>query len=332
MNILLNLLGLAAGIAMLVWSADIFVEGSASLAKRCGMSSLLIGMLIIGFGTSMPELLVSVLAAIEGSPSIALGNAYGSNTANIGLILGLTALLAPISVAPGILKRELPILLVVTAICGWLLRTGSISRLDSVIMLALFVGFLINNIRLESGKRHNSEDATDSTRVTQRVMSVPKMILFIGGGLALLVASSRLLVVCAVKIASALGVSDLIIGLTVVAVGTSLPELASSLAAIKKNEHDLALGNVVGSNFFNTLAVVGLAGAIKPMDDKVGCEAAHAVLVRDYPVVMAMTVFLLLVCIPMKKHGRAVITRSEGFFMLLTYIAYVGYLIYAAKA
>lgn len=330
MEIILSLLGLAAGIALLVWSADVFVDGSAAFAKRCGMSSLLIGMIIIGFGTSMPEMLVSVLAAVEGSPSIALGNAYGSNTANIGLILGLTAAIAPIAVAKGVLRRELPVLIAITLICGALLLDGAISRLDAVIMLVLFAGFLVNNILREAKAPEEGEGEGEGEGWTAKNISLKKSILMILAGLTMLVVSSRLLVVCAVRIASALGVPDLVIGLTIVAIGTSLPELASSLAAIKKNEHDLALGNIVGSNFFNTLAVVGLACVISPMTADVGKDAVLAILHRDYPVVIAMTFFLLLCCIPLKKGKQAKIYRSEGILLLSAFIVYLGWLVYAS--
>ena len=332
MEIILSLLGLAVGIALLVWSADVFVDGSAAFAKRCGMSSLLIGMIIIGFGTSMPEMLVSVLAALEGSPSIALGNAYGSNTANIGLILGLTAALSPVAVAKGVLRRELPVLIAITLVCGALLMDGTISRLDAVIMLVLFAGFLVNNIVRETKAPENGEGEGESEGEggAAKNISLKKSILMILVGLILLVVSSRLLVVCSVRIASALGVPDLVIGLTIVAIGTSLPELASSLAAIKKNEHDLALGNIVGSNFFNTLAVVGLACVITPMTSGVGKDAVAAILHRDYPVLIAMTLFLLLCCIPLKKGTQAKIYRSEGILLLSAFIVYLGWLVYAS--
>ena len=322
MALLLDVLGLAVGIAVLVWSADVFVGGSAALARRCGMSSLLIGMVVIGFGTSMPEMLVSVLAAAERSPSIALGNAYGSNTANIGLILGLTAALAPVAVAKSVLKRELPILIGVTLISYLLLFNGKISRLESAIMLAIFVGVICFNIY--TGKRQAEEAENDAEA---KPVSLGKSLLMVVGGLIMLVASSRLLVVCAIGIARFLGVPDLIIGLTIVAVGTSLPELASSLAAVRKREHDMVLGNIIGSNLFNTLAVVGLACVISPMTDGADREAVHAVIVRDYPTVAFMTMALLLVCIPWKRGTKAIVNRLEGFLLLLVYLAYLGWLV-----
>ena len=322
MDLLRDFVGLAGGIAALVWSADIFVGGSAALARRCGMSSLLIGMVVIGFGTSMPEMLVSVLSAAEGSPSIALGNAYGSNTANIGLILGLTATLAPIFVARSVLRRELPILLGATVISYALFFNGVITRLESIVLLVLFLGILCFNIY--HGKR-NAEETENDAEV--KPMSLGKSLLLVVGGLVLLVGSSRLLVVCAIGIARVLGVPDLIIGLTIVAVGTSLPELASSIAAIRKKEHDLVLGNIIGSNLFNTLAVVGLACVITPMTDGIDREAVHAVIVRDYPVVLALSVLLLVFCIPWRRGNKAVINRLEGAILLLAYLGYLGWLI-----
>ena len=322
MDLLLDFLGLAAGIAVLVWSADIFVGGSAALARRCGMSSLLIGMVVIGFGTSMPEMLVSVLAAAERSPSIALGNAYGSNTANIGLILGLTAALAPVAVAKSVLKRELPILIGVTLISYLLLFNGKITRLEAATMLVLFIGVMGFNIY--TGKRQAEETETDADA---KPVTLGKSLLMVAGGLVMLVGSSRLLVLCAIGIARFLGIPDLIIGLTVVAVGTSLPELASSLAAVRKREHDMVLGNIIGSNLFNTLAVVGLACVITPMTDGTDREAVHAVIVRDFPTVAFMTLSLLLVCIPWKRGTKAIVNRMEGTFLLLVYLAYVGWLV-----
>ncbi len=326
MDLFLDFLGLAVGIALLVWSADVFVGGSAAFARRCGMSSLLIGMVIIGFGTSMPEMLVSVLAAMEKSPSIALGNAYGSNTANIGLILGLTAALSPIAVAKSVLRRELPILITVTLVSYLLIFNGVITRIESVIMLAIFLGVLGFNIY--NGRRQGEETGDDDAAA--KPISLGKSIAMILGGLLLLVGSSRLLVVCAIGIARVLGVPDLIIGLTIVAVGTSLPELASSIAAVRKHEHDLVLGNIIGSNLFNTLAVVGLACVISPMTEGADKEAVHTIIVRDYPVVSALTLFLLISCIPWKRGDKAVINRVEGAFLLAVYIAYLGWLVHDA--
>ncbi len=326
MSIILNFLGLAVGIALLVWSADVFVGGSAAFARRCGMSSLLIGIVIIGFGTSMPEMLVSVLSAAAHSSSIALGNAYGSNTANIGLILGLTAVLAPISVAQSAYRRELPILLAATGIAFYLLWGNHlITRLDAIAMLIVF--FIVLGINILTGKRTDDEP---SDAAAARPITLGKSILMILGGLILLVGSSRLLVLCAIHLARYFGVPDLIIGLTIVAVGTSLPELASSIAAVRKREHDMVLGNIIGSNLFNTLAVVGLACVITPMTEGAEKEAVDTVIRRDFPIDALLTVVLLIFCIPWKRGKKAVINQIEGALLLLTYLAYLGWLIYDA--
>ncbi len=336
MALLLYLLGLAIGIAVLVKSADVFVDGSASLAYRCGVSRLLVGMVIIGFGTSMPELTVSFLAGLQGNPNIALGNAYGSNTANIGLILGVTACISPVAVGRGVLKRELPILLGITVLCGVLLLFNhfdfsslafSITRADALIMLGVFAALMTINVLREKRKDTAGGEAED----TPVPYSLGASLARIGIGLVLLVGSSRLLVWCAVEIAQLLGVPDLIIGLTIVAIGTSLPELASSIAAIRQHEDDLALGNVIGSNLFNTLAVVGLAAAVSPMTDAVDQASIRSVMVRDYPVMILGTLFLLFVSIPIR--GRVPrISRGEGAFLLLAYLAYLGLLLRDAIA
>ncbi len=326
MNLFLNFVGLALGIALLVWSADKFVDSSAAFARRCGMSSLLIGIVIIGFGTSMPEMLVSVLSAAAKSPSIALGNAYGSNTANIGLILGLTALLAPISVTRSAYRRELPILLVVTGIAFYLLKENHlITRLDAIAMLVVF--FIVLGFNIFTGKRQADESIAD---IDAKPISLGKAVFWILVGLIVLVASSRLLVRCSINIALYLGVPDLIIGLTIVAVGTSLPELASSIAAVRRREHDMVLGNIIGSNLFNTLAVVGLACVITPMTEGTEKEAVATVIQRDFPINALLTFALLVVCIPWHRGDKARINRLEGAFLLLAYLGYLGWLIHDA--
>ncbi|MEE2870609.1 MAG: calcium/sodium antiporter, partial [Pseudomonadota bacterium] len=262
---LLAIAAVIGGLILLVWSADKFVEGAAGTAAHAGMPPLLIGMLIVGFGTSAPEMVVSALAALEGNPSLALGNAYGSNISNIALILGVVAVISPIAVNSAILKKELPILAVITLIAGYQLIDGNITRTDAWILIALLavlMGWSIYAAMSGKGDVLGGEVETD---LADHPLPLKKALFWLVVGLILLVASSRLLVWGAVFIAQSLGVSDLIIGLTIVAIGTSLPELASSIAAVKKNEHDIAFGNVLGSNLFNTLGVVGIAGAISPM-------------------------------------------------------------------
>ncbi len=310
----LAFLAVVLGLALLVWSADRFVEGAACTARYFGMSSLLIGMVIVGFGTSAPELAVSALAASQGNPGIAIGNAYGSNITNIALILGITALISPIGVHSQVVRRELPILAVVTALAAWQIWDQEITRLDAVVMLCVFGGLMAWTIWQGQQNRADAlgEEIEDELQV--HVMPIKFAIVWLVVGLAFLIASSRLLVWGAVQIATGFGVSDLVIGLTVVAVGTSLPELASSIIAARKGEHDIALGNVIGSNLFNTLAVVGLAGVIHPM--KLGQE----VILRDLPVMAALTLSLFIFGYGFRGPGR--INRFEGLLLLACYIVY----------
>ncbi len=313
-------LAIAAGLALLVWSADRFVDGSASLARHFGMPPLLIGMVIVGFGTSAPEMVVSALAALQGNPGIALGNAYGSNIANIALILGLTALINPIAVHSQVLRKELPLLAAVTALAAGQLADGQITRGDAFVLLAVFGGLMSWTVRQGMQKKPDALANEFEQELGGSVMPVRRALYWVVLGLAFLAGSSRLLVWGAVTIARGFGVSDLIIGLTIVAVGTSLPELASSIVASRKGEHDIALGNVLGSNLFNTLAVVGIAGSIHPMT--VGPE----VLSRDLLVVGLLTLSLFGLGYGFRGPGR--ITRLDGTILLACYVAYNGYLVF----
>lgn len=317
---LLSLAAIIVGLAVLVWSADKFVDGAAATAKHLGMPALLIGMVIIGFGTSAPEMTVSAFAAWEGNPALALGNAYGSNILNIVLILGVTATISAIAVHSNILRREMPILLAVTVLSGFLIWDGTISRLDAIILLVVFCGIMGWQIFSALRNRQDALSSEVEEELASHPMSLKAALMWLAVGLVLLIISSKVLVWGAVEIAHALGVSDLIIGLTIVALGTSLPELASSVAAARKGESDLALGNIVGSNLFNTLAVVGIAGAIAPF------AVAHEVLTRDFPVMLAVTVGLFIMAYGFRKPGF--LTRWEGITMLSVYVAYTGWLLY----
>ncbi len=310
----LPLAAIILGLGLLIWSADRFIDGATGLARQLGMSPLLIGMVVVGLGTSAPEIAVSTLAALDGAPGMALGNAYGSNIANIGLILGLTALIAPISVHSRVLRRELPILLAVTAVAIWLLSDHALGRLDASLLLLLLLGFLAWTLVESVRNRTDTFAAQVDLELAANPISTSQALLWLVIGLVVLVASSRMLVWGAVSIAQSLGISDLIIGLTVVAIGTSLPELASSLIAVRKGEHDIVLGNIVGSNLFNTLAVVGIASAIQPLD--VPVEALY----RDVPVMAALTVALLVVSFGFRGSRR--INRIEGGALLLCYCTY----------
>jgi len=309
------------GLVLLIWSADRFVDGASATARHAGMPTLLIGMLVIGFGTSAPEMVVSALASLDGNPGLALGNAYGSNITNIALILGLTAVISPIAVHSSVLRRELPVLTVITLVSGYQLLDGQVDTGDAVVLLTAFAGLMGWSVYQGMRGKGDPLGGEVETDLDSQPMPLGRALFWLLLGLVLLVVSSRLLVWGAVTIAESLGVSDLIIGLTVVAVGTSLPELASSLAAIRKNEHDLALGNVLGSNLFNTLAVVGIAGAISTVPTE------PAVLYRDWTVMAALTVVLFLFGYGFRGAGKGRINRLEGSLLLAAYLGYTGYLI-----
>jgi len=317
--VLIASLAILAGLALLVWSADRFVEGSAATAGHFGMPPLLIGMLVVGFGTSAPEMVVSALAASQGNPGLALGNAYGSNITNIGLILGITAVIAPIAVHSQVMRKELPILALVTLAAAWLLFDGELSRLDSTGLLVLFA--LVLGWSIWSGMRKTDDVfATEmDAELATHPMPIRNAMLWLVVGLVLLIISSRILVWGAVDLATRFGVSDLVIGLTIVAIGTSLPELASSIIAARKGEHDLALGNILGSNLFNTLAVVGIAGSIAPM------AVANEVLMRDIPVMVGLTLALFVLGYGFRGPGR--INRVEGAGLLAVFVGYTAYLL-----
>jgi cation:H+ antiporter len=310
------------GLVLLVWSADRFVEGSASVARHFGMPPLLIGMVIVGFGTSAPEMVVSALAALQNNPGIALGNAYGSNITNIALILGLTALINPIAVHSSVLRKELPILTGVTILAAWQLGDGEISQFDAVVLLAVFGGLMAWTIWQGLQNKEDALGREMERELDVHAMPTRRAVFWLVAGLTMLIVSSRILVWGAVEIAHGFGVSDLIIGLTVVAVGTSLPELASSLIAARKGEHDIALGNILGSNLFNTLAVVGIAGAFSPL--AVGPE----VFTRDIMVMTALTLLLFVIGYGFRGPGR--INRIEGVLLLACYMGYTTYLISTA--
>lgn len=329
---LLAIVAVIIGLVVLVWSADKFVDGAVGIAEYCGMSTLLIGMVIVGFGTSAPELTVSALSAAQGNPELALGNAYGSNIANIALILGATALISPILMQRSVIRGDLPNLLVVSILSIILVWDGSVVRWNGILLLAVFAVTMAFSIRREmrkakTGKGEGLPLASASqgeSSATPSEKSLGKSILWLVLGLLLLVASSRALVWGAVAIARTLGVSDLLIGLTIVAIGTSLPELASSIAAARKGENDLALGNIIGSNLFNTLAVVGLAATVSPMD-----EIEKAVTYRDMPLMIVLTLALIVLGYRRKGDGR--LNRIAGAILLAIYAGYLALLIAQAK-
>lgn len=302
------------GLAVLIWSADRFVEGASGIARHFGMPALLIGMIIVGFGTSMPEFTVSALSALQGNPALALGNAYGSNVANIALILGVTAVIMPITAHSKILRKELPILTAITALSAFLIWDLELTALDGWIMLIVFAFVMWWSVRTGMGAEADPLADEFSKELDSKTTTLGRSVFWLILGLALLIGSSRLMVWGAVAIAQSLGVSELVIGLTIVAIGTSLPELASSITAVRKGEPDIALGNVLGSNMFNTLGVVGLAVVIRPF------EAEAVILTRDLPVMCGLTLSLFVICYRYKDHGR--INRVEGALLILVFVAY----------
>jgi cation:H+ antiporter len=316
---LISLVAIILGLVLLVWSADLFVKGSASTARYFGISPLFIGMVIVGFGTSAPELVVSALSSLEGNPGIALGNAYGSNITNIALILGLTAVISPIVIESKVLYKELPILALVSGIAAWQLWDGELSFVDAIVLLGIF-SLLLGWTSWQAITKKSDALAEEVEQELQTMtMPLKQSITWLFSGLLVLILSSRVLVWGAVDLAEAFGIDELIIGLTIVAIGTSLPELASSIVAARHGEHDIAFGNIIGSNLFNTLGVVGLAGAIHPM------SVPPEVFTRDITVMVALTLSLFVLGFGYRRNGR--INRFEGALLLASFVGYTAYLV-----
>lgn len=320
MTIALFIIAILFGFAILIWGADRFVEGASSIAANLGISPLVVGLTIVGFGTSAPEMLVSALAAFDGVPTLGIGNAIGSNIANIGLVLGITILISPLFIRSETLKREFPLLAFIMAVSLYLIWDLHLSHSDGVILftgfiltLALMAIMAIRSSKSDELKREFEKEAAEHK------MSTKKAILGFIIGLTALLIGSKSLVWGASNIAHLLGVSDLIIGLTIVAIGTSLPELAATITSVLKKEHDIAIGNILGSNMFNLLAVLAMPGLISPSD------IDPMLLQRDYIFMIALTVALFLFAYT-GKQGR--IGRFAGSLMLLGYIGYNGLLAY----
>ncbi len=309
----INFFTLLGGLIVLVYSADKFVDGTASIAKKMGVPPLLIGLTIVGLGTSAPEILVSTIASWHGNPGLAVGNALGSNIANVGLILGCTALISPLSVHSGMLKRELPILMLTSIFC-YLLAFDGLTLTDGLLMIVGLVCFLSWLARTAKQEKNHDIFADEVESELADGLSMAKSWIYFIVGLIGLLVSSRLLVWASVNIAHHLGISDLVIGLTIVALGTSLPELAASVASVLKDEDDLAVGNVIGSNMYNLLAVYSIPGLIAPG------ALAESVVSRDFPVMLMFTGVLFFLGYGFRKQGR--INRLEGLLLLLGYGSY----------
>jgi len=317
---LLSIGAILLGLVLLVWSADRFVEGASATAGHLGVSSLVIGITIIGFGTSAPEILISLIAVMQDTPDLAIGNALGSNIANIGLILGVTALLLPLPIASNILKREFPLLILASALLVYALWDSQLDRVDGVLLLTLL--FLVLWYILRSSRNQKDDPlVVEIEAEISHQMSLKTGLIWLLIGLLILVISSKILVWGAVNIATALGISELVIGLTIVALGTSLPELAAAIASARKGEPDLAIGNVIGSNLFNSLAVIGIPALL--IDFSVNTSAVT----RDLPAVIIITLLLFLLA-KFSLSGKQGLSRRKGLLLLSSFVFYQGYLYY----
>ena len=311
----------AGGLYVLAWSADRFVEGAEVVARALGVSPFIIGMVIVGFGTSAPELAVSALSGVAGHSNLSLGNAYGSNIFNIAAILGIAVLIRPIAVRPVITFGAVPMLLVASVASGLLVCLGGgFSRMDGLLCLALFAVLLPAYCFIDrKGKSNAGVGGIAFPPPAEEGPSCRHPYLSLVGGLMLLVASSHILVWGAVGLARSFGVSELLIGLTVIATGTSLPELASAIASARRGQNELTLGNIIGSNFFNSLAVVGTSGAISPFKD-----VSPLVFTRDLPVMVLLTLSIGIFGFNIRNpRSSGTISRPCGIIWLAAFLVYL---------
>jgi cation:H+ antiporter len=305
---LIAIAAVLVGLGLLIWSADRFVDGASATAGHLGMSPMLIGLTVVAFGTSAPEMLVSTMAALDHAPGLAIGNAIGSNIANIALVLGATALVSPLPIKGNLVRLELPILTLATLGAGILLLDYYLDIIDSALLLLGLV------VCLYLFKRYQQDHVQDKIQPLAN-MSLKLGIVWLIVGLVLLALGSRILVGGAIYIATALGVSEMIIGLTIIAIGTSLPELAASIMSARKGQHGIALGNIIGSNIFNLLGVMAIPALINP----VVIEAD--VLWRDYGLMLSLTLFILALGFKARRGG--IISRLMGSLLLLIYVMYM---------
>ncbi len=312
------------GFMVLVWSADKFVLGAANTARLFGLPPIIVGVVIVGIGTSAPEMLVSAIASIEGKTGLSIGNAIGSNITNIGLILGMTALCYPLVIHSRFVRREIPMLLAVMALSLWFLGDGYLGFFEGMVLLCSM--FIMIAYSAWEAMRHKDDPIMQEIEdeMPEEVGKTAALIWLVVG-ISLLIASSKILVWGAVDIAHFFGISDLIIGLTIIAIGTSLPELAATFAAARKQEYELAVGNVVGSNTFNILGVMGLPGIIHP------AGFSPEVLTRDYPIMIILTIVFFVFAIGLRRGIDGGISRLQGFILLTSYLAYMVYLGFSAQ-
>ena len=319
MRMLMYLTAMIAGFVLLVWGADRVVIGAGATARNLGIPPMLIGLTVVGFATSLPEVVVSATAALADAPNLAIGNALGSNIANIGLVLAVAAIVRPLSIQSLTLRKELPVMLAVTLAPVVLFMDRVLSRLDGFVLLAGLAGFVIWIWRLGSSTRGRDPIEAQYAAELPSGVSAAQAAWAIVFGLALLLGGANALVWGSENLARTLGVSDLILGVTVVAIGTSLPELAVSVVSARKGEHGLALGNVIGSNAFNLLAVIGIAAAINPATLEADAVMLHL------PVMIGFTLAFFFIAYNQSDTMR--VGRTAGFLLLSGYAAYLGYIV-----
>ncbi len=322
--LLLSTAAVITGFILLVWGADRFVHGASASARNLGISPIIIGLTIVGFGTSTPEVLVSTMAALQGNPGLAIGNAIGSNIANIGLVLGTTALIMPLRVRSETLQREYPIMFAIMLLTLLLLLDLQLSRLDGFVLITGLLILIVWMVRLGLRQQHCDPLADEYDRGIPQHIPTSRALIWLVIGLGVLLLSSHMLVWGAVNIAQAMGVSDLVIGLTVVAIGTSLPELAASVMSAIKKEPDIAIGNIIGSNMFNLLAVIGIPALIAPG------PVDPIILSRDMVTMIGLSIALFAMAYGFGRPGR--INRIEGGLLLLAYCGYLVWLYRTAQA
>ena len=304
---------LITGLILLVLSSDKFIEHAALVAEKLNVSPIIIGVTLVALGTSAPEMVVSAIAALDDAPGIAIGNVIGSNIANVGLVFGATLLLAAIPISGTLVKRELPLVLAITVLAGLIMADQALSMLDGVLLLLAFAGVLF--VLLRKSKDLESELTEDLPEDDGG--SIGRSLIIAVVGLAVLIGSSKLLVWGAVGIASSLGVSDLVIGLTIVAIGTSLPELAASITSVRKGHHDIAIGNVLGSNIFNLATVLPLPALLAPS------AIESTIMGRDYWWMLGLTAIFALVIMLYAKRPKAAVPRWFAFPLLGLYFGYL---------
>lgn len=310
---LISILSLLIGFGLLIWSADTFTDNGAKIASIFNVSPLIIGLLIFGFGTSAPEMLVSGLAALDAHPELSIGNAFGSNIFNIGLVLAVTAIIYPVTVEKSVLKKEWVFLFFSSLVAGFLLMDDFLSFVDGLILLGLLFVFLYY-VYIESKKGNSNDLEIPEELADTQDKGKTWLLLFIS--LIILVSSARLVVWGGTNLAIAFGVSDLIIGLTVVALGTSLPELAVAISSAIKRQHQMIIGNIIGSNLFNTLGVLAIPGLILPF------QIPGEVMSRDFIYMIALTLLILVLSLKLK------INRFGGIILLVILVSYLYQLVW----